>query len=67
MAAQMPVEMKNSILHSSLVSGGITIFASDLNREKPLEGNTVHLCINCENETFLAHLVYGGLLGIFYN
>lgn len=50
MAAQMPAEMKNSILHSSLTSGGITILASDLNREKPLEGNTVHLCINCENE-----------------
>jgi PhnB protein len=53
MAAQMPTAMKNNILHSSLTSGGITIMASDLNREKPLEGNTVHLCINCESEAEL--------------
>jgi PhnB protein len=50
MAAQMPSEMKDSILHSTLICGDITIMASDLNREKPLEGNTVHLCINCNNE-----------------
>lgn len=53
MAAQMPATMKNSILHASLTSGHITLMASDLNREKPLEGNTIHLCINCESEAEL--------------
>lgn len=64
MAAQMPPEMKDSILHSSLTSGGVTIFASDLNMEKPIEGNTVHLCINCQSEdeliSFFSKLSAGG-------
>ena len=64
MAAQMPPQMKDSILHSSLTSGNIMIMASDLNREKRLEGNTVHLCINCENEielnSFFSKLSKGG-------
>lgn len=64
MAAHMPAEMKDSILHSSLTSGDMVIMASDLNREKHLEGNTVHLCINCtsENElnTFISGLSEGG-------
>lgn len=64
MAAQMPPQMKDSILHSSLTSGNIMIMASDLNREKRLEGNTVHLCINCENEielnSFFSKLSNGG-------
>lgn len=50
MAAQMPPEMKDAIMHSSLTSGGIVIMASDLNREKAIEGNTVQLCINCDSE-----------------
>ena len=50
MAAQMPPQMKDSILPSSLTSGDIIIMASDLNREKRIEGNTVHLCINCTSE-----------------
>lgn len=53
MAAQMPPQMKDSILHSSLKSGDIIIMASDLSREKRLEGNTVHLCINCNSENEL--------------
>ncbi|MCW3110408.1 MAG: hypothetical protein JWQ09_4914 [Segetibacter sp.] len=64
MAAQMPSQMKDSILHSSLTSGDITIMASDLNREKRLEGNTVHLCINCNSEnelnSFFSKLSAGG-------
>ena len=50
MAAQMPPEMKDAIMHSSLTNGGIVIMGSDLNREKPVEGNTIHLCINCDSE-----------------
>jgi len=64
MAAQMPPEMKNNILHSTLTSGDITIMASDLNRETPIEGNTVHLCVNCKTEnelnTFFSKLSRGG-------
>jgi len=64
MAAQMPSEMKNHILHSTLTSGDILIMASDLNRESPLEGNTVHLCINCKTEhelnNFFSKLSRGG-------
>ena len=56
MAAQMPPHMKDSILHSSLISGGISIMGSDLNREKPSEGNTIQLCINCESEKELNSL-----------
>ncbi len=64
MAAQMPVEMKDSILHSSLTLGNLVIMASDMNREMPVEGNTVQLCIDCENEnelnTFFTKLSEGG-------
>jgi PhnB protein len=64
MAAQMPPEMKKSIMHSVLTSGDIVIMASDLNREKPVDGNTVHLCIQCKTEnelnTFFSKLSRGG-------
>lgn len=50
MAAHMPDHMKDCILHSTLTSGSMVIMASDLNREKRLAGNTVHLCINCTSE-----------------
>jgi PhnB protein len=64
MAAQMPPQMKDHILHSVLTSGGIMIMASDLSREKPIEGNTVNLCINCESEeelnSFFTKLSAGG-------
>ncbi|WP_336513842.1 VOC family protein [Pollutibacter soli] len=56
MAAQMPPDFKDLIMHSTLVSGGVTIMASDLNREKPLEGNAVHLCLNAESEEELIRL-----------
>lgn len=64
MAAQMPPHMKDHILHSSLTSGRITIMASDLNREKMIEGNSVHLCINCDSDEelnrFFTRLSAGG-------
>ena len=50
MAAQMPPDMKNKILHSSLTSGTVTIMGSDLSREDRIEGNTVHLSLSCESE-----------------
>jgi PhnB protein len=64
MAAQMPPYMKDHILHSTLTSGEIIIMASDLSREKRIEGNTVHLCINCKTEdelnSFFSKLSAGG-------
>jgi PhnB protein len=64
MAAQMPAHMKDCILHSSLTSGNVIIMASDLSREKRVEGNTVHLCINCTSEdeinSFFSKLSKGG-------
>jgi PhnB protein len=64
MAAKMPPEFKDRILHSSLTSGGVTIMASDLNRETPNEGNTYQLCVNCETEdelnSFFTKLSAGG-------
>lgn len=64
MASKMPPSMKNNILHSMLTSGDVVIMASDLNRETPVEGNTVHLCINCKTEnelnTFFNGLAKGG-------
>jgi PhnB protein len=64
MAAQMPAEMGEHILHSSLSSGNITIMASDLTRERKVEGNSVHLCINCDSEEelidFFSRLSSGG-------
>ena len=64
MAAQMPANMKDSILHATLKSGGISIMASDLNRENPLGGNTFSLCINCDTEAelnaFFSKLSAGG-------
>jgi PhnB protein len=64
MAAQMPPHMKDHIMHSTLTSGGIVIMASDMNREKRIEGNTVHLCINCNSDdelnAFFSNLSAGG-------
>jgi PhnB protein len=64
MAARMPPEFAQLILHSTLKSGDIQIMASDLNREKQVEGNTIHLCINCDSETelttFFSKLSVGG-------
>jgi PhnB protein len=64
MAAQMPPEMANSVLHSQLKNKDLVIMASDLQRDNPIEGNTVHLCINCKSEnelnTFFTSLSEGG-------
>ena len=56
MAAQMPPHLKDHILHAMLVSGSITLMASDLNRSKPVEGNTFSLCVNCGSEAELNSL-----------
>ena len=64
MAAMMPPEMTDSILHSSLTIGDAMIMASDLHRSALLDGNTITLCINCSNEAdfirFFTNLSRGG-------
>lgn len=64
MAAQMPPQMKDSILHSQLKCDDVVIMGSDMSREKRVEGNTVHLCINCNTEdeldSFFTKLSAGG-------
>ncbi|MBC7904204.1 MAG: VOC family protein [Gemmatimonadaceae bacterium] len=50
MAAMMPASFKDSILHAELTIGDTKIMASDMNRDKPLEGNTCQTCINCDSE-----------------
>ena len=64
MAAQMPANMKDLILHSKLTSGDMVIMAADIHRDKRVEGNTVHLCINCDTDEeltrFFTKLSAGG-------
>ncbi|CAN5456102.1 VOC family protein [soil metagenome] len=48
----MPQQMKNSILHATLINGGVIIMASDLVNENGLtKGNAVSLMLNCSSET----------------
>ena len=64
MAAMMPANMNDRVLHSTLRSGEILIMASDLHPETLVEGNTVHLFIQCETESelnsFFTKLSAGG-------
>ena len=63
MAGQMPAEMGQHIMHSSLTSGGITLMAADMNSNFTT-GNAIHLCIVCDNEeqlnTYFNKLSEGG-------
>ncbi len=66
MAAQMPPELKDHIMHATLKSNGFTIHASDLNRAKHQDGNTYHLCLHCDSEEqlrdFFTKLSQGGTI-----
>ncbi len=66
MAAQMPPEMKDDILHSTLTSGDLVIMASDLSRTKMMDGNTVSLAVMCTSEeeinSFFTKLSEGGVI-----
>ena len=51
MAASMPPEMKNRIMHSSLTKKGFQLFASDMmGPDAVVKGNTVTLCLVGESE-----------------
>lgn len=64
MAAHMPANMADKILHSTLAAGPIIIMGSDLHRSKLIEGNTISLCLNCESEqeikSLFSNLSQGG-------
>ncbi len=50
MAAQMPEFMAERILHSQLENGSLVLMGSDCNMAKPLNGNTVQMCLNFDDE-----------------
>jgi PhnB protein len=64
MAGVMPSDMKDAILHSSLTSGEMVIMGSDMKRDRLVDGNTVHMCINCKTDEeiriFFEGLAAGG-------
>lgn len=65
LANQMPPHLKDLIMHSSLTTtDGLVFMGSDMHREKLVEGNTVHICINCGSEeeinSLFSNLSHGG-------
>jgi PhnB protein len=51
MAENMPPKMKDSILHATLINGGVIIMASDMACEDGIvKGNTISLMLHCSNE-----------------
>jgi PhnB protein len=67
MADQMPEEMKECILHSSLTTEGFVIMGSDMTPETGLlKGNAVSLILNCSSEadirSFFDKLSDGGTI-----
>lgn len=65
LADKMPPQMKQSILHSTLIKGPLQIMGSDMVAEQGLvRGNAVSLMLNCSSEeeinTFYANLSKGG-------
>ena len=63
-AGHFPPAMINSILHGSLASDGLTIFASDVAGPELRPGNDVFLCMVCKSkeeiETLYSRLSQGG-------
>lgn len=54
LSEQLPVAMKNCILHATLEKGALQLMATDLVGEAGLQrGNTVSLLLNCYSETEL--------------
>jgi len=47
---QMPPQYKDQILHSSLKTNDLEIMASDMQPEKHIEGNAVHICLTFKTE-----------------
>ena len=65
LADKMPPQMKESIVHATLIKGGLIIMASDMVGDRGLiKGNSVSLMLNCNSEeeirTCYSNLVAGG-------
>ncbi|HWK05152.1 MAG TPA: VOC family protein [Puia sp.] len=65
LADKIPPQMRDSILHSTLIRGALQIMASDMVAEQGLvKGNSVSLMLNCSSEeeinTFYGNLSKGG-------
>ncbi len=65
MAAQMPANMQDAILHASLqIDEYYMIMGSDMRRKQLTDGDTVTICINCASEDemnrFFKNLSAGG-------
>ena len=51
LADKMPAQMKDYILHSTLINGDVIIMASDMVGENGLsKGNSISLILNCSSE-----------------
>lgn len=50
MAAQMPPEMHNLVMHAYLKNDDLVIMGSDMQRESLQQGNNIKLAINCSSE-----------------
>ncbi len=51
MAEKMPPQMKEHILHSTLINGDVVIMASDMASENGIvKGNSVSLMLNCNSD-----------------
>ena len=66
LADKMPAQMKECILHASLVKESLVLMGSDMVGEKGLiKGNSVSLAINCSSEEeiqlFYENLSAGGI------
>ena len=64
MAAQLPSEVGQQILHSQLTSGDVVLMGSDMMGANTIAGNTVSLCFNCTSEeevtSYFTKLAEGG-------
>ncbi|HEY9480907.1 MAG TPA: VOC family protein [Candidatus Paceibacterota bacterium] len=56
MAQEMPAEKRNFIMHSTLTSGDLKFFGSDMMRDVALVGDNVSMALECTSEEELNDL-----------
>ncbi|MDD2970016.1 MAG: VOC family protein [Lachnospiraceae bacterium] len=68
MADQMPLEMKDLVLHARLEKGNIIIMASDAMDKEMVNGSMITLMIQCDSEeeinSYFANLSAGGVVSM---
>lgn len=68
MADQMPLEMKDLVLHARLEKGNIIIMASDAMDKEMVNGSMITLMIQCDSEeeinSYFANLSSGGVVSM---